>query len=551
MMQFIKNLWGFGKKFKENKPETYEDNVENYSPMDGLSSSHNTFTESMSNWKNLFKKKIESQNDEDTNTIDPLSELTTLDQRADNLRKKTLKRAILTVVLLSFGMFMIVVLYKTGAILYRDSQRQEVPTKVQNLKLEINSMSKWQELKDQQIHELGETIKDVNQSVDKKITEFHSSITQELDANNKSINESFKILQQSNKEALNETLNEIKNEIHSATSESKHYTDQKNLTITEKIAQIESKKAKEPSLDFSKAQLPQVAQSQTQPQQSSVSSGLNSDTPQIVSQKEKAIQMIEEDMGTGGTLDYATTIVKEDNVTDKLPKMTLMAGFQRATLITGADVPTLQKGNDLTRTVWFSTTGDMLIANGHTENIKECIIQAAATGNFASASADIRLTKISCSAMDENGKYYKLVGNVKGWVYGENGKQGLKGRLVTKEGELIEKAIPLALLEGAIKALENSTKSNSTIYTYPGSSTGTSTMNNIQDSFAEGTTKTASTTLDKFSDYYLMILEQLNPTIELKAGRETTIGFEGGEVLQLEEYTPADVDFFEKRGFLQ
>lgn len=551
MMQFIKNLWGFGKKFKQNKPETYEDNVENYSPMDGLSSSHNTFTESMSNWKNLFKKKIESQDDEDTNTIDPLSELTTLDQRADNLRKKTLKRAILTVVLLSFGMFMIVVLYKTGVILYRDSQRQEVPTKVQNLKLEINSMSKWQELKDQQIHELGETIKDVNQSVDKKITEFHSSITQELDANNKSINESFKILQQSNKEALNETLNEIKNEIHSATSESKHYTDQKNLTITEKIAQIESKKAKEPSLDFSKAQLPQVAQPQTQPQQSSVSSGLNSDTPQIVSQKEKAIQMIEEDMGTGGTLDYATTIVKEDNVTDKLPKMTLMAGFQRATLITGADVPTLQKGNDLTRTVWFSTTGDMLIANGHTENIKECIIQAAATGNFASASADIRLTKISCSAMDENGKYYKLVGNVKGWVYGENGKQGLKGRLVTKEGELIEKAIPLALLEGAIKALENSTKSNSTIYTYPGSSTGTSTMNNIQDSFTEGTTKTASTTLDKFSDYYLMILEQLNPTIELKAGRETTIGFEGGEVLQLEEYTPADVDFFEKRGFLQ
>ena len=76
-------------------------------------------------------------------------------------------------------------------------------------------------------------------------------------------------------------------------------------------------------------------------------------------------------------------------------------------------------------------------------------------------------------------------------------------------------------------------------------------MNNIQDSFTEGTTKTASTTLDIFSDYYLMILEQLNPTIELKAGRETTIGFEGGEVLQLEEYTPADVDFFEKRGFLQ
>lgn len=552
MIDFIKNLWGFGKNFKHSHNEPDGHSIESQNPMQGLMESQKRFTESMTNWKNLFKSKKSLNNDDnDAVQVDPLSELTTLDQRAANLRKKTLKRAILTMFLLSFGMFMTVVIYKTGVRVLRENQRQEVPTKVQNLKLEINSMSKWQEIKDQQIQELGETIKDVNQTVDKKITDFHTAISQELDANNKSINESLKVLQQSNKEALSETLNEIKSEIQNASSESKQYTDQKNLTISEKIAQIESKKSKEPSLDFNKVQLPQGSQSQNQAQQPNTVTNTPLGTQQLLVQKEKVIQIVEEDMGEGGSLDYATTITKENNETDKLPKMTLMAGFQRATLITGADVPTLQKGNDLTRTVWFSTTGDMLIANGHTENIKECIIQAAATGNFASASADIRLTKISCSAVDENGKYYKLVGSVKGWVYGENGKQGLKGRLVTKEGELIEKAIPLALLEGAIKALENSTKSNSTIYAYPGSTSGTSTMNNIQDSFAEGTTKTASTTLDKFSDYYLMILEQLNPTIELKAGRETTIGFEGGEVLQLEEYTPADVDFFEKRGILQ
>lgn len=549
MISFIKNLWGFGNRFKSKPIETVSEETEhNHSPMQGLIESQKTFSESLSNWKNLFKRKEETI--EEVNE-DPLAQLTTLDQRADDIRKKTLKRATLTVLLLSFGMFMFVVFYKTGVILYKESQRPEVPTKVQNLKLEVNSMTKWQELKDQQIQELGENIKDINLTVDKKITDFHAAISQELDANNRNITESLKVLQQSNKEALSETLSEIKSEIQNASTDAKQYTDQKNLTISEKIAQIETRKSKEPPLDFSKAQLPQAQLPQNQSQQtpSGVQNGLA--ISNTLSQKEKTIQIVEEDMGEGGFLDYSTTITKDNNETDKLPKMTLMAGFQRATLVTGADVPTLQKGNDLTRTVWFSTTGDMLIANGHTENIKECIIQAAATGNFASASADIRLTKISCSAVDENGKYYKLVGNVKGWVYGENGKQGLKGRLVTKEGELIEKAIPLALLEGAIKALENSSKGNSTIYTYPGGTTGTTTMGNIKDSFTEGTTKTASTTLDKFSDYYLMILEQLNPTIELKAGRETTIGFEGGEVLQLEEYTPADVDFFEKRGFLQ
>lgn len=500
----------------------------------------------------LFKKlkKLTTPSDQKNSEheTDALDELSTLDQKVSDIRKKTVKRIVGVMLFFSVGLFIMLVLAKWGLLMWRESKRPVIETKVQELTLEVNPLNKWQEIKDQQITQLGDDIKKIETNVDKKLNEVQSTISSELNDTKASVNQSMLVLQDANKQAITDVLSEIKSEIKSMNEDAKQYTDQKNLTISEKIAQIESKKrdTNATSLDYSKLSLPPLPQLGAK-QEGATSSQIQ----QKLAEASQKPQYVEEDINDNvAALNFSTMNIEETNSTITLPKMTMMAGVQRATLVAGADVPTLQKGTDLTRVVWLSTTGDMLIANGHTANIKECIIQANATGNFATSSADIRLAKISCSALDNDGKYYKLVSNVKGWVNGETGKQGLKGRLVTKEGELIEKAIPLAILEGAIKALENSTKNTSTIYSYPGA-TSTTTTDNIKDSFTEGTTKTASTTLDKFSDYYLMILEQLNPTIELKAGREVSIWFEGGEQLTMEEYTPLDVDYFENKGLEQ
>jgi hypothetical protein len=49
----------------------------------------------------------------------------------------------------------------------------------------------------------------------------------------------------------------------------------------------------------------------------------------------------------------------------------------------------------------------------------------------------------------------------------------------------------------------------------------------------------------------LKILESLNPIIEIKAGREVVVAFSGGEKLQLEKYTPIDINYFEDKGGIQ
>lgn len=507
------------------------------------------------NWKEKFKsdhKKKDNVQETPINEEDALSKLATLDEKTENLRIKTRNRFMGVALFLSVGMFIITGLVKTYSILTKEQNRPAIETKVQDVKLNINGFTKWQEIKDQEVGKLGIDIKHVETSLTEKIDTIQTSVSKDLNETKISIAENLQAASQENKELLNSTLSDIKKEIKSVNQESKQYADEKSMSIQEKIAQVENKtkelikKQSETKLDVSKLELPSLVQDNKNIQSAQQYKNPPKKIPTV-----REIE-VEEAIDNIVTLDFSTLPLDDNSTTkDKIPSFTLMPGFSKGMLVTGADVPTLAQGTDVSRVVWISATGDTLIANNHTANVKECLIQGAATGSFASQIAEIRLTEISCSAVNENGEYYKIKSAVKGWVYGEGGKYGLKGRLVSKEGEIIKKAIPLAILEGAIKALENSTQSSTTYVSPYGGTTQTSGVSvspgTLSSSMAQGTTNTAKKTLDKFSDYYLKILEQLNPVIEILAGREVTIAFAGGETLKLEPYTPTDVNFFENK----
>ncbi|NCB48825.1 MAG: hypothetical protein EOM55_04350, partial [Clostridia bacterium] len=226
-----------------------------------------TFLDMFENWKEKQNRTDDVENsiddiDGDDERVkkhdeDPLKELSTLDERVKNLKSKTIKRVAGVALFLSVGMFIIVGLVKTAIVLSKDDERKDVPTKVQDLKLEINSLTKWQEIKDQQVEQLGTDIKNVEQNMSNKMDVLHQTISQDLVNTASNINESMKVLQESTKNTISSSLEEIKTEIQKVNEEAKQYTDQKNLTVAEKIAQIESK-TKEKQLDFNKLSLPSL-----------------------------------------------------------------------------------------------------------------------------------------------------------------------------------------------------------------------------------------------------------------------------------------------------
>lgn len=239
----------------------------------------------------------------------------------------------------------------------------------------------------------------------------------------------------------------------------------------------------------------------------------------------------------GSTLEF---MADEDN-NKSLIEFILQAGFAKGRLVTGAVAQTLEYGQKNPEPVYISMMSPIAIANDYIEEITDCLLIGTVQGDFSTSRAKIRLAKLSCSMEATDGEMYFIDQKVDGWVFGEDGQVGAKGRLITKEGEIVSKALPLGMLEGLIGALTQSPQ-----LLVPGSvSTGANTSAVAQGAltgFSSGSTKV----IEKISDYYIKLLDSLNPTVEMRAGRVVTVGFKGGEVIQVKPYKTVDVGAFEE-----
>ena len=101
--------------------------------------------------------------------------------------------------------------------------------------------------------------------------------------------------------------------------------------------------------------------------------------------------------------------------------------FAKARLLNGATAPTRGQGSGNPVPVLLELTDSAVMPNLYRSGIKRCFVTANATGELASERVLIRLDRLSC--IDENGG--AVVKKIQGYVSGEDGKTGLRARLVT------------------------------------------------------------------------------------------------------------------------
>jgi conjugal transfer pilus assembly protein TraB len=75
---------------------------------------------------------------------------------------------------------------------------------------------------------------------------------------------------------------------------------------------------------------------------------------------------------------------------------------------------------------------------------RECFVIAAGYGDISSERAYLRTESLSCVRSD--GAVLEL--RIQGSVYGEDGKVGLRGRLVTKQGQMLANALLAGVVSG-------------------------------------------------------------------------------------------------------
>lgn len=238
---------------------------------------------------------------------------------------------------------------------------------------------------------------------------------------------------------------------------------------------------------------------------------------------------------------------KKEKEKEKEIEFDIPMGMGRATIVSGVNAPIFNFGKDGegTKPVFLSLDSQIVLANQQVLDAKECLILGAAMGDLADSRAEIRLSKISCTFVDpKTKKTYKVEDKVEGWVFGEDGGLGPKGRLVTKEGKIIAAALPLALLETIMSYVSDKGKEGQTIY----SATNPNAVG-MAGYASQGASKGASNVVDKLSDIYIKYLESLNPIISIMPGREVTIAFKGTTTpLKLKEFNGLDIGYFEREG---
>ena len=159
-----------------------------------------------------------------------------------------------------------------------------------------------------------------------------------------------------------------------------------------------------------------------------------------------------------------------------------------------------------------------------TTNIKGCTVTGAASADLSSERAYTRLLKMTCPDGDGG----VIESDVEGYAAdGSDGKAGLAGRKITREGDLVAKSFFAGLVGGFGSALSQKVAPPLSF------SNGLTTQNALstEDVAKAGLGKGISTSSDRLSNYLIDRAEQYQPVISIASGKEAELVFISGSYL--------------------
>lgn len=226
---------------------------------------------------------------------------------------------------------------------------------------------------------------------------------------------------------------------------------------------------------------------------------------------------------------YGTTTGRPDSAKRQIDF--LPAGsFVRVAMLNGVDAPTGGQAQSNPLPVAFHVLDVANLANQHKLDIKDCRVIAATWGDLSSERMMGRTETLACII---NGEAVEMA--IKGQVIGEDGKAGVRGRLVTKQGQLLANT----LFAGALSGIGKAFQASATITSVGGGGiTQTVDADKIGQAAIGGGVGSAG---QQLAQYYLKAADKLYPVIETDGGRTVEIlvtkgAVYSGKALARDEY---------------
>lgn len=204
-----------------------------------------------------------------------------------------------------------------------------------------------------------------------------------------------------------------------------------------------------------------------------------------------------------------------------IPAGTILQGV----LLNGVDAPTSAMAQKNPVPVLVRIKLDAILPNRVTQDLRECFLIMSGNGIMSSERVRLRTESISCVRLDGGVVEAKL----DGYAVDEDGKEGMRGRLVTKQGALLARGLAAGFLSGfgqLMMPTQGSTLSlNSSSQNYLTPDVGMATQ--------AGAMRGVSQAANDYAKFYLETAREMYPVVELESATPVTVILVRGASLAL------------------
>ena len=202
---------------------------------------------------------------------------------------------------------------------------------------------------------------------------------------------------------------------------------------------------------------------------------------------------------------------------------TIPAGaFAKAVLLGGVDASVSIQASSDPRPALLRVTDLGTLPRKFRSDLKGCHALAACYGDISSERVYMRLEKLTCTER-KTGEIVEV--KVQGYVAGEDGRAGVRGTVVDRAGENMRNAMMGGFLGGVGEFLS---QSRSAVTFSPIAGLAQANPIGVGDMLKHGAGKGVGNALDKYADFYIKRSEQIQPVLQVSAGRQVDMVFTEG-----------------------
>jgi conjugal transfer pilus assembly protein TraB len=242
---------------------------------------------------------------------------------------------------------------------------------------------------------------------------------------------------------------------------------------------------------------------------------------------------------TGSTGEIGENGRKTANTLDDF----LPVGILPGELLGGIDAPTGGQAQSNPLPALIKISADAILPNSFRADVKECFVVASGYGDISSERAYLRTAILSCIRYDRS----VVEVNIEGNVFGEDGNLGLRGTLVSKQGQLLANGLRAGIVSGIGQGFA---QGNTSFTTSPFGTLSTTT-GGTGDQFRRGIGNGMGSALNNLANYYIRLAEQTFPVIEVHAGRKVDVVLTRGVRLPARPMSRSDADQQDRIGLAE